>query len=35
MALENRKLRREIELLEQYKDYRCCDDAHEDDDSDD
>ena len=30
MALENRKLRREIELLEQYKDYRCCDD---DDDS--
>lgn len=25
MALENRKLRREIELLEQYKDYRCCD----------
>lgn len=25
MALENRKLRREIELLEQYKDYCCCD----------
>jgi hypothetical protein len=35
MKLQNRKLRREIELLEQYKDYRCCDDAHEDDDSDD
>jgi hypothetical protein len=31
MALENRKLRREIELLEQYKDYRCCDHEHEHD----
>jgi hypothetical protein len=31
MALENRKLRREIELLEQYKDYRCCDDDDDDD----
>ena len=30
MALENRKLRREIELLEQYKDYRCCDHEHGD-----
>lgn len=30
-ALENRKLRREIELLEQYKDYRCCDHDHEQD----
>ncbi len=29
LALENRKLRREIELLEQYKDYRCCDHEHE------
>jgi len=29
IALENRKLRREIELLEQYKDYRCCDHEHE------
>lgn len=28
-TLENRKLRREIELLEQYKDYRCCDHEHE------
>jgi hypothetical protein len=25
MKLQNRKLRREIELLDQYKDYRCCD----------
>lgn len=33
MALENRKLRREIELLEQYKDYRCCDHEHEDEHS--
>ncbi len=29
LALENRKLRREIELLEQHKDYRCCDNEHE------
>jgi hypothetical protein len=29
IALENRKLRREIELLEQHKDYRCCDHEHE------
>ena len=29
MALENRKLRREIELLEQHKDYRCCDDEQD------
>lgn len=29
LALQNRKLRREIELLEQYKDYRCCDHEHE------
>lgn len=35
MKLENVKLRREIELMEQYKDYRCCDHEHEDDDSDD
>ncbi|MCA9898108.1 MAG: hypothetical protein KC433_07940 [Anaerolineales bacterium] len=35
MKLENVKLRREIELMEHYKDYRCCDDDHEDDDSDD
>lgn len=26
LALENRKLRREINLMDQYKDYRCCDD---------
>ena len=25
MALENRKMRREINLMDQYKDYRCCD----------
>lgn len=25
LALENRKLRREINLMDQYKDYRCCD----------
>jgi hypothetical protein len=31
IALENRKLRREIELLEQHKDYRCCDHEHEHD----
>lgn len=30
LALENRKMRREIELLEQYKDYRCCDDDLDD-----
>ncbi|WP_420642729.1 hypothetical protein [Candidatus Leptofilum sp.] len=35
MKLENVKLRREIELLEQYKDYRCCDHEHDGDDSDD
>lgn len=29
IALENRKLRREIELLDQYKDYRCCDHEHD------
>ncbi|MCP4415228.1 MAG: hypothetical protein GY805_01315 [Chloroflexi bacterium] len=29
LVLENRKLRREIELLEQHKDYRCCDDDDE------
>lgn len=28
LVLENRKLRREIELLDQYKDYRCCDHEH-------
>ncbi len=36
LALENRKLRREINLLDQYKDYRCCegeeDIAEEDED---
>jgi hypothetical protein len=26
LQLENKKLAREIEILEQYKDYRCCDD---------
>lgn len=26
LELENKKLAREIEILEQYKDYRCCDD---------
>jgi hypothetical protein len=26
LALENRKLRREVNLMDQYKDYRCCDD---------
>jgi hypothetical protein len=25
LALENRKMRREINLMDQYKDYRCCD----------
>jgi hypothetical protein len=38
LALENRKLRREINLMEQYKDYRCCDGeevADEDDGDDD
>lgn len=35
LALENRKLRREINLMEQYKDYRCCDDEEVDDDEGD
>lgn len=29
LKLENRKLRREIDLLEEYKDYRCCDHEHD------
>jgi hypothetical protein len=32
MKLENLKLRKEIELMEQYKDYRCCDDDEDEDD---
>lgn len=37
LALENRKLRREINLMEQYKDYRCCDgeEVIDEDDGDD
>ena len=34
LALENRKLRREINLMDQYKDYRCCDDEELADDDD-
>lgn len=29
LALENRKLRREIDLIEQSREYRCCDEAEE------
>jgi len=32
MKLENLKLRKEIELMEKYKDYRCCDDEEDEDD---
>lgn len=32
MKLENLKLRKEIELMEKYKDYRCCEDDEDEDD---
>ena len=34
LRLENKKLEREIELLQEYKDYRCCDDEEVEDEGD-